>query len=291
MFDICLVSLQNLTDNDFPYNNHNLFLKPKRRLSLEQRERRNKRRRANLFPRILKRDPRRNYAQMFINVFNLADEHMIQRYLDRYYSPNLQMAKNFADQKTPSHRYESRGRFLITNFLNICYSSMPDVTLTLLQSQVRIDPRTNTSVIVMKVRLAGTMVAFRSQEDYDHMMQMNQKANDVSASEITPFDLSQDIVILQDDETNDENKSLDDSMAEFAASSSPSSSSVSSSAASDYDITYEQPIDPLTFNQYHLATPLSGTFEPHISLYLNANHHIERFEMLMPSTCCFGSQT
>lgn len=253
--------------------------KPKRKLSQEERDRRNKRRRANLFPRVLKRDPRRNYAQMFVNVFNLADFNILTSYIDRYYSPLLQMSKRFTDD-TPTHSYQTRGRFLVTNFLNMCYSSMPDVTMKLVKSQIRIDRKTNGSVIIMKVKIVGTMIACRTKEDYEAMLQ-KKITTPTQAGPSDVYDLQHDVIVMGEDEIYDEDKSLNDSIQDSISESSTNSYLKNS----ECDLSFESPIDPASINQFLLPKPLSGTFEPYISLYLDSNLNIEKFEMLLTPNC------
>lgn len=143
--------------------------------SEEARERRNQRRRVNLFPRILKRDIRRQYIDYYVNVLNSADIRLMKKYLDRFYHPNVIFAKSEyseATHNTPKKQllvYQARGKQVIYDFFATRMENSPDSIIQTNETQLQVDPKTNRSIISTRFRVRGTKIK-ANKSHYDAMI-------------------------------------------------------------------------------------------------------------------------
>lgn len=128
--------------------------------SKESNERRNQRRRVNPFPRVLKRDVRRNYMNMYANVMNSCDKDLLSKYLNQYYSPDCMFTKAtcISEDSVPSTIYQATGRNVIRDFLSLCMENSPDLLLELSNTQLRVNNKTNQTLIVSKYKVKGTKI-------------------------------------------------------------------------------------------------------------------------------------
>lgn len=144
--------------------------------------RRNEQRRINPLPRILKRDIRRDYSKMFINVMNSFDDLLIEKYFDKFYHNNcgfhkFVMTNNILNEYLPflegnqnqsitnikinkieddNILYGCKCRPEITNFFIECYNNFPDFTMTLTQSQIKQFYGQTQSYIVLNYNIHAT---------------------------------------------------------------------------------------------------------------------------------------
>lgn len=133
--------------------------KPNR--SLESIQRRNQRRRIHPFPRILKRDIRREYINMYANVMNSADCTLMARYVNRFFHPNVIFSKTefkYFSKDNKSIIYEARGKQIIYNYFVLRVTNSPDFIIKMHDTQLRVDPKTNCSVITSHFTVHGTKI-------------------------------------------------------------------------------------------------------------------------------------
>ncbi len=132
----------------------------KRYFTPEAREQRNRRRRVNKFPRLLKSDIRRNYAQMFTNVINAYDGALMRRFVTEFCIPNVQLI-DFAPENIPYGLPPLAHQIGMKNILKYWASNsmvIPDFVCQTQSVQLCVDPSTNRSRVVCKTLFKGTKV-------------------------------------------------------------------------------------------------------------------------------------
>jgi hypothetical protein len=120
------------------------------------------------YPRILKRDVRRDYAVMLTNVLNAADENLLAKFLNRYAMNSCQYVDCFPDENInyqPFVRY-AKGIDAIVYRLIQDFSSIPDFVIRLLNSHIiqRHDTKEG-SQIVCNVEFSGTKMFYYQRPD------------------------------------------------------------------------------------------------------------------------------
>lgn len=88
----------------------------------------NVRRRIHRIPRLLKRDVRRSYSLMCINVLNLGDENIINSFFGRYTSPNF----IFIHLEHPGHSHKNiiiEGSESFSASMNFLHLQYPDIAM------------------------------------------------------------------------------------------------------------------------------------------------------------------
>ena len=132
----------------------------RRPLTPEARERRNRRRRVNYFPRLLKSDIRRNYAQMFTNVMNAYDGTLLRHFMMDYCVPTVQLL-DFAPENIPYGLPPLVHQIGMKNILKYWASNsviIPDFVCQTQSVKLCVDPNTNRSRLVCKTLFQGTKV-------------------------------------------------------------------------------------------------------------------------------------
>jgi len=92
----------------------------------------------NSLPRILKRDIRREYGTMIINVFNSGDPELLEHFYTQFSFPHLQEVvnkKNARDQFHPKLKMGCGVHASVSRWMKI-YTLMPDLILQLQDSQI-----------------------------------------------------------------------------------------------------------------------------------------------------------
>lgn len=128
--------------------------------SEEANIRRNLRRRAHPFPRLPKNDLRRDFTKIFTNVINSGDRNLFDLYVQKFFAKNSTFAKLTSSEL--SHWkpvvHERLGSQAFTTYFTKLIDDIPDFLISLYNTQVRLDPVNNRSLIVSKIRLTGTKV-------------------------------------------------------------------------------------------------------------------------------------
>lgn len=114
------------------------------------------------FPRILKRDLRRVFGQMYLNVLNSGDPILFARFMRQYVNYNAQYQRFVADSPSKATTEQSRdiptiiGRDAIMYFLASHHETAPDTVTMCQQGSIRQHLHSPTSEIVLQVKMAGT---------------------------------------------------------------------------------------------------------------------------------------
>jgi hypothetical protein len=114
------------------------------------------------FPRILKRDFRRVFGQMYLNVLNSGDPILFARFMRQYVNYNAQYQRYVVPNTTSNGTEQSRdipmiiGRDAIMYFLASHHETAPDTITFCHQGSIRQHLYSPTSEIVLKVKMAGT---------------------------------------------------------------------------------------------------------------------------------------
>jgi hypothetical protein len=168
------------------------------------------------YPRILKRDVRRDYAVMLTNVLNAADENLLAKFLNRYAMNSCQYVDCFPDENInyqPFVRY-AQGIDAIVYRLIQDFSSIPDFVIRLLNSHIiqRHDTKEG-SQIVCNVEFSGTKMFYYKRPDLitsvEEMKIAEEKAekkksNKKKLKELAPVSkVQQPLIIESDHETKD----------------------------------------------------------------------------------------
>lgn len=136
-----------------------------------QRERAGRRRRSiapNYMPeiRILRRDIRRRYAEMFINVANNHDLTLMERFFEEFCRPDCKVVRVLS----PNEQFEKTMKLLTLKNIDhtvsdlkdmihafaFNYEMMPDTIFRLTGCQVRVRQGVSGSVVIAKSRVKGT---------------------------------------------------------------------------------------------------------------------------------------
>lgn len=159
------------------------FDTPKRKfppLSEEQRQRRNARRRASVKRiRLPKDDLRRNIPTMVMNVTNSCDKGLIQGFFQRYGHPNMLMT-SFSPallDLASSHITVRRGVDKMTGYITSFVDCVPDLSVRLLSSEVRVR-NDGSSLIINRVLFSLTLLCFPPiSEDNQKIKQLLDQGN------------------------------------------------------------------------------------------------------------------
>lgn len=123
--------------------------------SQESIDRWNRIRRVNAFPRVLKRDVRRNYPFICVNAINSGDIEFYSRMFVRYFHPEC-LWNISKDQFGPSN-IPIRGPEEHLKLYCVSLEYMPDFNVSLINYRIRVDPNTNESKIFLKLKYSGTL--------------------------------------------------------------------------------------------------------------------------------------
>lgn len=141
------------------------FLKkrPRAPMNKESKERKNSKRRALPYPRVLKRDIRREYMRMLFNVLNSGDLPMFKHYLHKYFVPHSTFSKSLlgSNNHHPAEKGQCLGIEKIYEFFQIIAETSPDYIFQLQDTYMRVNPKTKHSVLVASFRKMGTRIKFR----------------------------------------------------------------------------------------------------------------------------------
>lgn len=113
-----------------------------------------------MFPPILKRDIRREYARMFVNTMNLCDAELMSKYVRQFCAQTCVMVSGIAmiTASAPEpHTYE--GNSLIAHVMPLAGKQMPDLVGYLCDVQIVRKKGVPGSALVMTGGLRGTMTA------------------------------------------------------------------------------------------------------------------------------------
>jgi hypothetical protein len=110
------------------------------------------------FPRILKRDIRRDYAIMLTNVLNSADENLMSKFFNRYSMNSCQYVDCFPDEYLNNRPFVriAKGIDAIVFRLLQDFSSIPDFVIRLLNTRIKQSHDVPGSQIVCNVEFSGT---------------------------------------------------------------------------------------------------------------------------------------
>ncbi len=138
-------------------------------LSAEARERRNRRRRLNVVPRILKCDIRRDYAAMLTNVLNAFDADLMTRFMNRFCTHDCQLLdyvpEGVAFGVTPVTQLEGQSAIIKFWVNNARY--VPDFICQTNDTQLRISLSDGKSKIISNTRFRGTKCFQPANTDYE----------------------------------------------------------------------------------------------------------------------------
>lgn len=155
-------SLHHANNPSYSNETTHQIVKKRKRLPMTQeaRDRRNLRRRAHQFPRLLKTDVRRQYAQMFTNVMNSYDGNLLRKFMSVYCHANvtlLDCAPENIQYKLPPIVQMDGLRSILKYW---AYNSLiiPDFICRTMDTEIRVIPSSNESKIICKCIFQGTKV-------------------------------------------------------------------------------------------------------------------------------------
>lgn len=164
------------------------------------------------FPRILKRDIRRDYAIMLTNVLNSADENLMLKFFQRFGTQSCQYVDCFPDEyinNQPFIRY-AKGIDAIVYRLLQDFSSIPDFVIRLKNANIVQKNEIKGSQIVCNVEFSGTKMFHymrpdlitsieemclgneESKEEDDLLQQRGGEEGEGDTSPVTPSSSSKD---------------------------------------------------------------------------------------------------
>lgn len=113
---------------------------------------------------------------MFLNVFNAGDDALLHQYLMTYYTPMMEIEKIMLQDIRGDlirYHYDSKGYQAMNNFFQTYYHLMPDLIAQMISSQVCIDEKKNTTSIVLRMKVTGTLIKYRSISEFEQLVQRN----------------------------------------------------------------------------------------------------------------------
>jgi hypothetical protein len=261
--------------------------KPKKKrkrnpLSAEARERRNRKRRVNFFPRLLKSDIRRNYAQMFTNVINAYDAQLLRSFMSEFCLPAVQLI-DFAPENIAYGLPPLVHQMGIRNIMRYWASNsvvIPDFVCQPLSVQLCVNPINNRSRVVCKTLFKGTKVLDVDIGDVDRQIihVLRQKALSMS----TPSDTSSS-TSSSDEENGNEDTSEESSSLAVPVSLVPIRDSVKSrrlQALLEQRKGWEINLFRTKKLPKPMNPPIEISYEGAMILYLDENFRIDRVDFL-----------
>lgn len=97
----------------------------------------------------------------YANVMNSSDFSLMDKYLDRFYHPNVVMAKSeYSDPNSPHLPtvFQVRGKEVVSSLFRNKYHDLPDFVLRVKDTTLRVDPKTNRSLIKSHFVIQATRV-------------------------------------------------------------------------------------------------------------------------------------
>lgn len=261
----------------FSNNDHHLNKKKKSNRSQQSKDRWNRSRRAHPFPRILKRDIRRNYPFQLLNAINSGDESLYLNYFTKYCLPDCILSKSKG--KYGEEIFPFQGPYELVKIFKGCFESMPDFNIVLLNSQIRINPQTNESKILLKVNLRGTIVQcpetdlMRLQDQHTKNIQKQYQQQEQSYSK---FFQQGDYVEEENEKHNEEEGKLHEYHEQYVVES--------------MNALAEMNIDDELCNGMHsmesttiitLPQPMKSNVHAYITLSLNQHYHIIKYDSFL----------
>jgi hypothetical protein len=143
------------------------------------------------FPRILKRDFRRIFGQMYLNVLNSGDPILFARFMRQYVNYNAQYQRYVVSTTTSPRTEQSRdipiiiGRDAIMYFLASHHETAPDTITFCHQGSIRQHLHSPTSEIVLKVKMAGTRLYMVEWQELLQLMTTTSSAADSATMDST----------------------------------------------------------------------------------------------------------
>lgn len=120
--------------------------------------------------RVLKRDVRRSYADMFTNVWNSADFPLLFGFLDTYFLSNFQQQSFKPHHKDSRHCRETQGVVSVAKFWYTTMLLAPDLTMKLTGAKVVCSEDTRLNRVDARFHMTGTRV-FYVPDDMQTIMQ------------------------------------------------------------------------------------------------------------------------
>lgn len=250
----------------------NKIKKKQRYITPEQREKRNKKRRIHPLPRILKRDIRRLYPTIFINMFNsVFNEELLKQYVNTYYSPTLNIEKLLLHDIRSDlirYHYDIQGPQVMYQFFQAYSLYMPDFVVHLINSQSYFDIHTNSCMIILRLQVKGTLMKYRSKNDFEQLIQRNQRNYQL-------------LTTLSTLELRQVQENYNHTIQSFV-----SNREMKHSIEETTCTTYLQ--DPMS--SYLLPKPTPSILNTYLIMKINSENKIDRFEILhLDTTIALGS--
>mmetsp|Transcript_9803 Transcript_9803/g.10556 ORF Transcript_9803/g.10556 Transcript_9803/m.10556 type:complete len:318 (-) Transcript_9803:78-1031(-) len=221
--------------------------------------------------RIFRRDIRRRYGEMFVNVMNNHDSSLLSRFFQEYCHPDCHFFTTRPTNEIPRKILQDSLKKSTDEKYNLGevidgfsrnYDLMPDSVFRLETTQVRVKQHEKGSVIIAKARVVGTrLYAIETVENIN-----SQIAN--SLEDISSFDDASSVATTVSSDSSQEG--LESPRTE---SSSEALEAISSSCFSEHEEYWRK------FRWTRLTTPMESYMEAMFTMVLDETNHILRFHL------------
>jgi hypothetical protein len=139
------------------------------------------------FPRILKRDIRRAYSTMYINVTNSGDASLIRRFFSQYCVPQCDFLDTFPFTVTPLHT----GRDNVIDYIIAMTEVIPDLAMTLQTAGIhRLHPHDTASSVQCRTLTRGTKLYYSKVD-----CQLMQQHSHLPSNQLLQYDSSRPLLL------------------------------------------------------------------------------------------------
>jgi len=135
---------------------------------------------ANRVPRLLRRDARRDYGTMLMNILNSKDDLLISKFVQKFHTPDCVFSASFPDAVQFNERtnVHAAGKMATTNEITYAIQDYPDLIVEMKECQILRQESVKSSRIAIMSGWKGTKLFFPAKA----MMKLHQ-----TSSNVVPF--------------------------------------------------------------------------------------------------------